>query len=62
MLADWLTGLLSQARLKASLAACGIGSPDIAALAAEAAQQWTAGFNPRPITAADLAALYEAAR
>ena len=62
MLADWLTGLLSQARLKASLAACGIGSPDIAALAAEAAKQWTAGFNPRPITAADLAALYEAAR
>jgi hypothetical protein len=27
-----------------------------------AAEQWTAGFNPRTVAAADLAALYEAAR
>jgi alcohol dehydrogenase len=61
-LADWLTGLLAAARMKTSLAACGVGAPNIPALAAEAARQWTAGFNPRPVTAADLAALYEAAR
>ncbi len=61
-LADWLTGLLAAARMKTSLRACGIDAPDVPALAAAAAQQWTAGFNPRPVTPADLAALYEAAR
>jgi len=61
-LADWLTGLLAAARMKTSLRACGIDAPSIPALAAEAANQWTAAFNPRPVTAADLAALYEAAR
>jgi len=61
-LADWLTGLLAAARMKTSLAACGVVAPDIPALATEAAGQWTAGFNPRPVTATDLAALYEAAR
>lgn len=61
-LADWLTGLLATARLKTSLRGCGIEAPDVPALAAAAATQWTAGFNPRPVTSADLAALYEAAR
>ncbi|MFM7206445.1 MAG: iron-containing alcohol dehydrogenase [Planctomycetaceae bacterium] len=61
-LADWLTGLLASARMKTSLTACGLDSPDIPALAAAAATQWTAGFNPRLVTAADLAGLYEAAR
>jgi len=61
-LADWLTGLLAAARMKTSLNSCGIAAPDVPALAAEAAKQWTAGFNPRPVAAADLAALYEAAR
>jgi len=61
-LADWLTGLLAAARMKTSLRACGIDAPGVPALAAAAAQQWTAGFNPRPVTPADLAALYEAAR
>ena len=61
-LADWLTGLLATARLKTSLHGCGIDAPDISALAAAAASQWTGGFNPRPVAATDLAALYEAAR
>jgi alcohol dehydrogenase len=61
-LADWLTGLLATARLKTSLHGCGIEAPDISALAAAAASQWTGGFNPRPVAATDLAALYEAAR
>ena len=61
-LADWLTGLLAAARLKTSLRGCGIEAPDIPALAAGAASQWTGGFNPRPVAATDLAAIYEAAR
>jgi alcohol dehydrogenase len=61
-LADWLTGLLATAQLKTSLRACGIDAADVPALAAAAATQWTAGFNPRAVTATDLADLYEAAR
>jgi alcohol dehydrogenase len=60
-LADWLTGLLAAARMKTSLRGCGIGEPDVPALAAEAAAQWTAGFNPRPVSVANLTDLYEAA-
>ena len=61
-LADWLTGLLAAAQLKTSLRTCGIDAADVPALAAAAATQWTAGFNPRAVTAVDLADLYEAAR
>lgn len=61
-LADWLTGLLAAAQLKTSLRDCGIDAADVPALAAAAATQWTAGFNPRAVTATDLACLYEAAR
>jgi alcohol dehydrogenase len=61
-LADWLTDLLRASRLQTTLAACGIPAPDVSALAMLAAEQWTAGFNPRTVAAADLAALYEAAR
>ncbi len=61
-LADWLAGLLQSAGLKTSLAACGCGRADAVALATAAASQWTASFNPRTVTAADLALLYEAAR
>jgi alcohol dehydrogenase len=61
-LAAWLASLLAASGLKTSLGGLGIASPDGPALAAAAAAQWTAGFNPRPVAAADLAALYEAAR
>ena len=61
-LADWLTALLRAAGLASSLSALGIHTPDVSALAAAAAGQWTASFNPRPVTAADLAGIYEAAR
>lgn len=61
-LAAWLDDLVRLARLKPSLSAAGFAAPDTSALAALAHAQWTAGFNPRPVTAADLAALYEAAR
>lgn len=61
-LAAWITDLLGTSRLRTSLAALGVAAPDVPALAAAAAAQWTAGFNPRQATPADLAALYEAAR
>jgi len=61
-LAAWLGDLLAEAGLGGSLTALGIAAPDAPALAAAAATQWTASFNPRPVTAGDLAALYEAAR
>ncbi len=61
-LAPWLADLLARSRLATTLTAARVAMPDTAALAAQAAAQWTAGFNPRPVNAADLARLYEAAR
>ncbi|MFM8379997.1 MAG: iron-containing alcohol dehydrogenase [Planctomycetia bacterium] len=61
-LATWLADLLARSRLATTLTAARVAAPDTAALATQAAAQWTAGFNPRPVTAADLARLYEAAR
>ncbi len=60
-LAEWLADLLARSGLKSSLAALGAGPFDVAALAAAAATQWTAGFNPRPVTPTDLADIYGAA-
>jgi alcohol dehydrogenase len=59
-LAAWLDELLAAAGLARSLAELGITAPDVPALAAAGAAQWTARFNPRPVTAAELATLYEA--
>ncbi|MEO8353870.1 MAG: iron-containing alcohol dehydrogenase [Chthoniobacteraceae bacterium] len=50
---------LAAAGLQAALAEFGVTKEKIPELADEAAQQWTAGFNPRPIEASDFAALYE---
>ena len=61
-LAGWLSELLAAARLATSLTAAQVAAPETTHLAAQAASQWTAGFNPRPVTATDLAALYESAR
>ncbi len=61
-LSAWLADLLRASRLKTSLSACSIPAPDIGSLATLAAAQWTGSFNPRPVTAADLAMIYEAAR
>jgi len=41
--------------------ACGVRRDDLARLAEEAAGQWTAGFNPRPVAKEDFVRLYEAA-
>ncbi len=53
--------LLDIADFPRSLADCGLKKTDIPTLAEEAARQWTANFNPRPITAAEFRQLYTAA-
>ncbi|MFM1769452.1 MAG: hypothetical protein RJA22_1981 [Verrucomicrobiota bacterium] len=53
--------LLNDAHLPASLADCGVPHGAIPRLAEEAARQWTAQFNPRPVTPQDFVGLYEAA-
>jgi alcohol dehydrogenase len=56
-----LESLLQVAQMPPSLAALNIPPTELANLAEEAAGQWTAQFNPRPITASDFEAIYAAA-
>jgi len=56
-----LESLLNEAEVPRSLAERGVAPSMVKILAEEAAQQWTAGFNPRPLAAADFVALYERA-
>jgi alcohol dehydrogenase len=56
-----LTALLRAADLPTTLAECGVSRDILPLLAVEANEQWTARFNPRPVTEADLRRLYEAA-
>jgi alcohol dehydrogenase len=56
-----LGNVLRQAGLATALRDCGVDRNAIPELAREAASQWTAGFNPRPVTADDFVELYEAA-
>lgn len=56
-----LEALLNLAQMPRSLADCGVKHSMIPKLAEEAARQWTAGFNPRPVADADFVNLYEAA-
>jgi len=60
-LARRLEELRAAAGLPARLRDCGVDAGSLPALAAEAARQWTAGCNPRPVDAASLRSLYEAA-
>lgn len=53
--------LLNQAGIARSLEELGVTAQVIPELAAAAARQWTARFNPRPLSEADFAALYAAA-
>jgi alcohol dehydrogenase len=53
--------LLRVAGMPESLAEAGVEEDRIADLAKEAAQQWTARFNPRPMTASDFEQLYQRA-
>ena len=56
-----LEALLNAAEIPRSLADCGVPRDSIPMLAAEAAKQWTANFNPRAVSTADFVGLYEAA-
>jgi alcohol dehydrogenase len=55
---EWLLNL---AGIPRSLADCSVTPSSIPLLAAEAARQWTAGFNPRPVGEQDFIQLFEAA-
>jgi len=61
-LADRLAQLLELAGLPARLADHGVDESHIDELAADAAEQWTGTFNPRPVDATVFADLYRAAR
>jgi alcohol dehydrogenase len=60
-LAATLVELLGRAGLPTSLAACGVEHEHCSSLAAEAAQQWTAQFNPRPVDQAAFTRIFTAA-
>lgn len=60
-LADYIAGMLTRCKLPTSLRAAGITSPDVDALAADAATQWTGQHNPRPVDHAAFVQLYRAA-
>ncbi len=59
--AQRIAELLRIGELPTTLSECGVSEGILPLLAEEAAQQWTARFNPRPVTETDLLALYEAA-
>ncbi len=58
-LADTVETLSAAGGRDLRLGALGVDRDSLPALAAEAATQWTAGFNPRPVTEDDLLNLYE---
>lgn len=60
-LPELLRHLLQLTGLPTTLSTAGVNRDALPQLAEEAARQWTATFNPRPITASDFIQLYEAA-
>ena len=60
-LIETIERLLGGAGMPRSLAECGAERSSIKDLAADAARQWTAGFNPREVTERDFVRLYEEA-
>ena len=56
-----IESLLEMADIPSSLGECGVREKDLPLLAAEAAKQWTATFNPRAIGEKDFLALFQAA-
>ncbi|MBN1441069.1 MAG: iron-containing alcohol dehydrogenase [Planctomycetes bacterium] len=60
-IASYVETHLERTGLPLSLAAMGVRDPDLEQLAEEAASQWTAGFNPREVSARDFAGMYRAA-
>ena len=60
-LASRIGGFVDAAGLPRSLSQCGVSEGILPSLAKEAAQQWTAQFNPVPVGEAELLELYHAA-
>jgi alcohol dehydrogenase len=60
-IAGRIKAIMQAAGLPTTLAECGVSRDILPVLAEEASEQWTARFNPRPATEADLRRLYEAA-
>lgn len=60
-LASFIEQLTSQAGLPSQLSSCGVDEERLEELAGQAAQQWTAQFNPRKVTVEDFKALYQTA-
>ncbi|MDB5311475.1 MAG: dhaT 2 [Gemmataceae bacterium] len=60
-LADRISELLAHAGLPTTLKECGVSQTILPLLAEEANEQWTARFNPRPVTDAEILRLYQAA-
>ena len=60
-LADRITELLDEARMPLDITHYGVTEVDLPKLAAMAAKQWTAQFNPRPISEADFVEVFRAA-
>ena len=60
-LVERIVQLMQRAGLQTTLTSCGVSRGIFPVLAEEAAQQWTARFNPRPVTEADILGLFEAA-
>ncbi len=60
-LSDRVAAIYRAAGLPAGLEACGVDGSKLDVLAAEAAEQWTAQFNPRAVGREDLRELYVSA-
>jgi alcohol dehydrogenase len=60
-LADFVHGLLTKAGLATTLRSLEVDPLKLPHLATQAAKQWTAGFNPRPVREEDLLGLYQQA-
>ena len=61
LLARRITDLMRIAGLPTTLRECGVSEGILGVLADEASLQWTARFNPRPVTDSELLHLYQAA-
>jgi alcohol dehydrogenase len=57
-LLEYLDGIRDLAGLPRSLAAVGVPAAELQPLAEDAARQWTASFNPRPVATADFLEFY----
>jgi alcohol dehydrogenase len=60
-IARFLSQLTERAALPRTLKQLGVPRDALPSLAADAAQQWTGRFNPRPVSQEDLLSLYEIA-